>query len=176
MARSTANSLDSDTSARLYVEHADELRRFLIGVLRDAPLAQDCVQAAFAKLLTHGGGVRAESRKAWLFRVAYHEALAVRRRQAVGKRVLEQVGKDGESLASGIQNDAAETLVSRETIDGVRRALAELPQNQRDVVRMRMYENKTFRLIAAELDIPIGTALARMRTALKKLRQRLESE
>ena len=49
--------------------------------------------------------------------------------------------------------------------------LAGLPDKQRQIVHMRIYEEKTFAVIAEELDIPLGTALARMRTALAKLRK-----
>ena len=38
---------------------------------------------------------------------------------------------------------------------------------------MRIYEEKTFAVIAKELKIPLGTALGRMRAALIKLRSRL---
>ena len=40
---------------------------------------------------------------------------------------------------------------------------------------MRIYEEKTFAVIAQELDIPLGTALGRMRSALAKLRKILKS-
>ena len=67
-------------------------------------------------------------------------------------------------------------LVRAETIQLVRRAIRELPAEQQQVVRMRIYENKTFAVIAAELGIPLGTALGRMRTALIKLRVKLERQ
>jgi RNA polymerase sigma-70 factor (ECF subfamily) len=52
--------------------------------------------------------------------------------------------------------------------------LEELPAEQRQVVRMRIYEEKTFAIIAKELKIPIGTALGRMRSALQKLKAKLD--
>jgi RNA polymerase sigma-70 factor, ECF subfamily len=57
----------------------------------------------------------------------------------------------------------------------VRRALMELPSPQQQVVRMRIYEGKTFAVIAQELGIPLGTALGRMRTALQKLTSRFQA-
>jgi DNA-directed RNA polymerase specialized sigma24 family protein len=39
---------------------------------------------------------------------------------------------------------------------------------------MRIYEEKTFAVIAKELKIPLGTALARMRSAVMKMRTRLD--
>jgi RNA polymerase sigma-70 factor (ECF subfamily) len=41
------------------------------------------------------------------------------------------------------------------------------------VVRKRIYEDKTFRVIAEEMGAPLGTVLTRMRSALAKLRKRL---
>jgi RNA polymerase sigma-70 factor (ECF subfamily) len=161
--------LDPTEVAALYLKYADPLGRFLRGVLRDPPLANDVLQAAFAKLVEAGHTVREESRKAWLFQVAYREAMAVRRRQAVGQRVLRQVAWT-KHAEGGTREDS---LIRRETIERVREAIRQLPQSQQQVLRLRIYEEKTFAEIAAELKIPLGTALGRMRTALEKLRHAL---
>ena len=68
--------------ASLFAEVADELRRFVLGVVRDPELADDVMQATFVKAVEHGHEARAETARGWLFRVAFHEALAARRRQA----------------------------------------------------------------------------------------------
>jgi RNA polymerase sigma-70 factor (ECF subfamily) len=44
---------------------------------------------------------------------------------------------------------------------------------QRVVVHKKMYEGKTFAVIAGELGVPLGTVLTRMRTALQNLRKEL---
>ena len=158
--------LDPAVVAALYVDHAEPLRRFLLGLLRDPSLAGDVLQATFAKAVQAGHTTRVESRKAWLFQVAYNEAAAVRRRQTVASRANGQL-----AWSRRIAEDAAdEPLIRQETVEAVRAALTELPAMQRQVVRMRIYEEKTFATIAEELGIPLGTALARMRAALEKLR------
>ena len=154
-----------------FEEHADELRHFLIGVLRDSSLANDAVQSAFTKMVERGHETKEETRKAWLFRVAYNEALAVRRRQATGNKILERVSWTVEQQAR--PDDA---LIQTEEIESVRTAIDELPPEQRRVVRMRIYEEKTFAVIAEELQIPLGTALGRMRTALMRLRKALQEK
>lgn len=161
--------MDQVLVAALYAEHADELRRFLTGVLRDGQLAADVVQTAFARLLEQGHATQAGSRKAWLFRVAYNEALAIRRRQGVGDKVARLVAW----TAPAGSHAADEPAVRKEAVAAVRQALQTLPAEQQQVVRMRIYEEKTFAVIAAELNIPLGTALARMHAALAKLRQKL---
>jgi len=75
--------------------------------------------------------------------------------------------------SNGVAGPADEPLLRLEAVQSVREALEELPPEQRQVVRMRIYEEKTFATIAKELKIPLGTALGRMRAATIKLRARL---
>jgi RNA polymerase sigma-70 factor (ECF subfamily) len=162
--------LEPSIVAALYLEHGEELRRFLVGLVRDPALAADVLQTTFARLVERGHETRTETRKAWLFRVAYHEAMAIRRREAVGDKVVRQVAWQ----SNGDLSTADDRLVRFETVEIVRDELASLRPEERQVVRMRIYEEKTFAVIAKELKIPLGTALGRMRTALMKLRARLK--
>ena len=164
--------IDPATVADLYARYGAELLRFLVGLLRDSHLAADVVQTTFVKLAEHGQQSREDSRKGWLFRVAYNEAMLLRRRQAVDAAARRRVAWDRESV--GVSAEHA--LVSSETVARVRQAIRELPAEQQQVVRMRIYEEKTFAVIAAELGIPLGTALGRMRTAMIKLRTQLDEQ
>lgn len=161
--------LDPSVVAALYVLHGEELRRFLLGILRDAQLASDVLQATFAKMVERGHQTQEATRKAWLFRVAYHEAMAYRRREGVGDKVLRRVAWH----TNGAAGASDEPLLRLESVQAVREALDDLPADQRQVVRMRIYEEKTFATIAKELKIPLGTALGRMRAAMIKLRAKL---
>lgn len=169
MSAGEPSRIDPTVVAALFEEHSGELRRFLAGVLRDSQLAEDAAQSAFTKMVERGHEAREESRKAWLFRVAYHEALVLRRRAATGRNVLERVAWNIEQTAAGPE----ETLMLREKVAQAKAALDELPEEQRQIVHMRINEEKTFAEIADELSIPLGTALGRMRSALLKLRSRL---
>lgn len=164
--------IDPAVVAALYVEHADELRAFLVGVLRNGELAGEVVQATFARALEAGHTARAESLKGWLFRVAFHEAMAVRRRQALDQKSARR--------RAWTPHEAGETpedhLTRWETVARVRQALHTLPPEQRRVVQMRIYEDKTFQAIADELQLPLGTVLTRMRLALKKLAEHFPSD
>jgi RNA polymerase sigma-70 factor (ECF subfamily) len=162
--------LDPSVVAALYLEHGEELRRFLLGILRDAQLTSDVLQATFVKMAERGHETKEASRKAWLFRVAYHEAMAYRRREGVGDKVLRRMAWH----TNGAAGAADEPLLRIEAVQSVREALKELPPEQRQVVRMRIYEEKTFATIAKELKIPLGTALGRMRAATIKLRAKLD--
>lgn len=162
--------IDPAVVAALYAEHAKELRYFLLGVLHDAASADDALQAAFAKAVEQGHKAREETLKGWLFRVAFNEALLLRRRQAVRDKAYRQLG--WMHHAAGESPDAR--LDRHETVERVRKALDELPAEQRQVVHMRIYEEKTFATIAGELHVPLGTVLTRMQLALRKLRRTLD--
>jgi RNA polymerase sigma-70 factor (ECF subfamily) len=162
--------IDPAVVARLYAQHGEELKRFLLGLLRDAQLAGDVLQATFVKLAERGHETREESRKSWLFRVAFHEAMLIRRRSLTGEKAVERLAW----IKRTTGHSADEPVIRFEAVERVREAMAELPPDQRQIVHMRVYEEKTFAVIATELKIPLGTALARMRSAVKKLRKQLD--
>lgn len=166
--------LEPGAVAALYLEHADELRAFLVGVLKDRELAGEALQNTFAKAVEAGHTSREETRKGWLFRVAYHEALALKRRRRVEERSLPRL-----AAAASEADDPGEaphpSAVRWETVEQVRKAIDALPAEQKRVVWMRIYEEKTFAAIAAELDLPLGTVLTRMQLAIKKLSSALQS-
>ena len=167
--------LDPAHVAALYFEHADELRAFLLGVLRERELVADVLQRSFVKAIEFGHVARAESFKSWLFQVAYREALALRRRQATEERAMRQVVASGQAAEgeAGRCESPDVIFARRETIAVVRAALESLPQEQRRVVRLRMYDEMKFADIAQHLGVPLGTVLTRMQLAMKKLREAL---
>ena len=172
MTAANEGRIDPAVIAALYVEFADDLRAFLIGVLRDGDLASEALQATFTKALEVGHTSRHETRKGWLFRVAYHEAIGIRRKQSLQRKSIQRI-----ALSQKNGDEQPEESISRlETVAQVRSAMGLLPEEQQQVVRMRIYEEKTFAVIAEEIGAPLGTVLTRMRLALKKLHREFESK
>lgn len=164
--------LEPAAVAALYARHADELRAYLAGLLRDRHLADEVFQAAFAKALVRGHEAGDGAFKAWLFRVAHNEAMDRRRRSAVEGRVVRVSGwweRSGEPSPE-------QSVGRRETVERVRIAVEQLPVEQREVVRLRIHEDKTFAEIAALTGKPLGTILTRMRLATRKLTEALRGE
>jgi RNA polymerase sigma-70 factor (ECF subfamily) len=164
--------IDPAVVAALHAAHATELRAFLWGVLKDNELAEETVQVTFGKLIEAGPAGPGESLKGWLFRVAYREALMLRRRQKVEQRSLSWLAK----IVRPDPDPPERRQERKDQIERVRRAIAALSREQQIVVEKRIYEQKTFTVIASELGIPLGTALTRMRAALGVLRRNLESD
>jgi RNA polymerase sigma factor (sigma-70 family) len=156
--------------AATFADLAAELRRFVLGVVRDPDLADDVMQATFLKALEHGHEARVETSRGWLFRVAFHEALASRRRSIARDEGTRRLARLRPRPGIDAPDDP---LIRSEAVALVREALGKLPEEQRRVVLARVYEDKTFAEIAGESGLPIGTVLTRMRRALEKMRKTL---
>ena len=154
----------------LYAEFSHDLLTFLVGVLRNGDLAREALQATFARAVVAGDTDDREAVRGWLFRVAYNEALSLRRMEGQHRRLVRRAAWDCVKESTAPDERAEQS----ETVDSVRRVLDELPSEQSAVVRLRIYEQKKFAEIARELDLPLGTVLTRMRLALQKLETHFE--
>lgn len=169
---SRTERLEPAAVAALYARHADELRAYLTGLLRDRHHADEALQACFAKAVELGHTARDGALKAWLFRVAHNEAMDRRRRTlAEGRATRLVTWWSRREVAKPEQH-----LARSEAVERVRKAVEDLPAEQREVVRLRIYEEKTFAEIAAQTGKPLGTILTRMRLATKKLTEALRGE
>jgi RNA polymerase sigma-70 factor (ECF subfamily) len=167
-----SDGLTSDQVAERVVEHAADLRRFLLGMLRDPDLAADALQATLARALELGHTARAESIRGWLFQVARNEALVVRRRQGVQQRGYETLARQARAP---LAPPPEAQLMRDESVKAVREAIETMPEPLQVVVLARFRDDKTFAQIAADLKLPLGTVLTRMRRASERLRTLLSS-
>jgi RNA polymerase sigma factor (sigma-70 family) len=166
---SLGQRLSAEVVQSLYSTHATEVFAFLLGVLRDADDARDVSQLTFRRLVEVGHTAAETTIKGWIFKVALREALTYRRQTSRQDRHLKQISLEfGSSSPAGSLED---DLVRREDVTRLKQLLSQLPADQLNVVRQRIYEEKTFSTIANELDVPLGTVLTRMRLALEKLRK-----
>jgi RNA polymerase sigma-70 factor (ECF subfamily) len=157
-----------------YAECGRDLLAFLIGVLRDPHAAQDALQQTFQRAAESGGTARPENLRGWLFQVAYREAMLLRRNEQRDGRHFRNLWRQLDSHQQ--QPSSAEQLVTTEEVARLRQAISELPSEQQRVVARRIEHEETFAEIAANLNVPLGTVLTRMRLAMEKLRKRLRDE
>jgi RNA polymerase sigma-70 factor (ECF subfamily) len=155
----------------LFERHETPLYCFLLGMLRDIHQAEDALQETFVRALERLNGVDPEHLRGWLFTVAYHQAMLLRRREASRNRRLRPVAVQPETVQAPDPLpgpvDQAERSDERQRL---RNLLDQLPAPQREVIRQRVYEGKKFREIAESVGCPLNTALARMHEGLKRLR------
>ena len=175
MVENTSNSAvneDDPTGWREVFQSSESgLRAFLRGRLNQEADVDDCLQVVFMKMIESGADVAAGARRAWLFRVAANEAAKLWRQRSTTTRVLE---KKATNLDETTTEDATDKAILDETTDKLRQAIAELPKETQQIIRMRVHDNKKFQEIADELGIPLGTALTKMRRALERLKQELD--
>lgn len=153
-----------------YQQHSESLRWFLCGVLRNDAMVADALQATFLKLMQQSEKLRdASAVKSWLFQVAFNEAMLVKRKSKVARDHSQKVAWRVEAIRAG-EGSPEEPALKSEQAERVREAIESLSADQQAVVRKRIYEGLKFREIAEELDVPLGTVLARMQAALKKLK------
>jgi len=154
---------------RLYDEHAQALFAFLLNFTRDEEDTRDVLQELFIKLTRQPDllrGVRDE--RAFLIRLAHNTAVDLMRRRGTRDKYHEQFGDERISVFAS--SDEPDEQGFRQALTS---ALVELPEEQRAVVHLKLWEGLTFEQIADTLNIPPNTAASRYRYGLDKLRARL---
>lgn len=161
--------LDPETVAECHQAFGPMLERYAWAIVRDWSLAADVVQNAMMALTRFGGDVVPEARKNWLFRVVHREAVRIRTKQIRYQAMAAEVDRVAERPTEYKLNPLHKILHDEE-VAGLVKKVAKLPAEQQQVLKMRIYDDKTFAEISEELGIPLGTALSRMRLALERLR------
>ncbi|MES2709618.1 MAG: RNA polymerase sigma factor [Verrucomicrobiota bacterium] len=164
-----------DSVAALYDAHAPALYRFILSLCGSEADTLDLLQDLFVRVVRQRRETL-EDPQAFLFRAARNLFLDQLRRRAHRRRVLDDYEGEMKSLASHFPESAVPGLPGPETALAVARALACLPEEQRAVVHLKIWENLTFARIAEILDIPANTAASRYRYAMDRLRRTLTPE
>jgi RNA polymerase sigma-70 factor (ECF subfamily) len=153
--------LSADEIKQLYNRHDAALLLYARGFVPDASAAEDLVHGVFLNLLRTRPKVR-EAPAAYLYRAVKNAALNAQR-----NRAREAPMPDREIWFTHRGGDHEATLA-------LQAALAELPQEQREAVVMRIWSGMTLEEVAQATDVPLNTAASRYRYALEKLRERLK--
>ena len=154
-----------------------EVHRLALRLTGDHSLAADAAQEAFLHVRDgsrhfrpHGPDDDAGARR-WVLRVAAHATLMLMRGSGRrGRR--ERAAIAGETAAPTTPPE--QCLENAETAAAVRAALADLPQNQREVLVLHHLQDLGLPEIAATLGIPVGTVKSRLHRAADRLRDVLQ--
>lgn len=168
---------DRDACEELYRLYARATGHFLYRRCYDVSVAEDCLQETFLRLWRAAPNWRGEGKvSTFIFQVAKNIALdAVSRSARVKARLSE-----AEHLGPGTAPEPADAgpgplrqLEAAELRAAVRRAVASLPDQQREVLALIQTEGLSCRQAAEVLDLPISTVKSRMASAAETLRRRL---
>jgi len=148
---------------RIYDEHGVVMFRHGMTLLRDRAAVHDVIQDVFLRLAEGRGDAGVlENERAYLLKMVHHAAIDRIRKAKVR-------GEDRE--VRGIELFEHTPDPDREAFRReLERALRKLPDEQRDVVVLKLWQELTFEEISIICDIPLNTAASRYRYGLEKLR------
>ncbi len=165
---------DEQAFETLLTRHQERVYTKINFIVRDSELANDLFQDTFIKvvrLLKEGKYVEEGKFLPWVLRIAHNMAIDHFRRNKKMRMVRSRDEIDVFATIDTGDAHVEDLLVEGQIHSDVRRIIDELPEDQREVVRMRMYDNLSFKEIAETTGVSINTALGRMRYAVINLRK-----
>lgn len=170
---------DNEAFDTLLKRHQDRIFSYILRIIKNEDIANDIFQETFVKaILTIKQGRYTENGRfpAWISRIA-HNLIIDHYRQEKSENVQ---SADIEEVDVFNRKDLCEAtiediIIADQIRDDVKFLIELLPELQREVLKMRYYQNLSFKEIAELTGVSINTALGRMRYAIINLR-RLASE
>jgi RNA polymerase sigma factor (sigma-70 family) len=144
------------------------LVRYASGITGNLDQARDVVQDAFLRLHNQNGD-RPENVQAWLYTVCRRRALDIVRKDTR----MKTLDKHHTAVCDLSETQPSHPLEQRETQNDLLRALADLPANQQEVVRLKFQDGLSYRDIAEVTGLSQSNVGYLLHTAVKRLRERL---
>lgn len=159
------------------------LFKSIISKVKSTDLAEDIFQDTFFKIINtlHAGKYNEEGKfLPWASRIANNLIIDHFRRQK-GKRMISESSSNDESYSifSRISSEDENWIdcTMREELEGQLVDIIDyLPENQQELIRMRIFQGYSFKEIAEIQGISINTALGRMRYAVQNIRKIVEEK
>lgn len=158
--------------------YKDRLYAYIYYTVRNEELAEDIFQETFTKaIVTIQQGRYNENGKfpAWLTRIAHNLIIDCFRQEK--QENLVSCDEEERNLLNNIrlsEGTVEAEIVNHQILSDVRRLMKHLPDEQREVVHMRFYQDLSFKEIAEMTGVSINASLGRMRYAILNLRRMAE--
>ena len=150
---------------------------YIVFIVRNREVADDIFQDTFLKAIQ-----KLQMRKysptgkfnAWMIRIAHNANMDYYRRQKA-KHLIDAEGDDlliaQMSDKQILETSREDLLANAQVMDDVRNMIDYLPEVQSEIVKMRYYQNLSFKEISEITGASINTCLGRMRYALINMRR-----
>jgi len=148
-------------------------------IVKDRYIAEDLMQEAYIKAIDviKSGRYNEEGKfLPWILRISHNMAIDHFRKE---KRYPTIVLEDGSKVFNSFdfaEDSIEEQQMKADQVENIREMIKKLPDEQREVLVMRHYEDLSFQEIADQTGVSINTALGRMRYALINLRKMLNKQ
>ena len=165
----------------LLLRHKDRVYRYIYSKLKDGQLSNDIFQDTFVKVVNtiKLGNYNEEGKfLPWCMRIAHNLVIDHFRRQNKMRMISETSPFDStysifQKIDSGEKNYIEKT--TQEELENQMVSLIDhLPEVQKEIIKLRIFRDMSFKEIAELKDISINTALGRMRYALINMRKLIE--
>jgi len=170
------NYMDGDENALsvLIHRHKQRIYSFIYSKVYDRDITEDIFQDAFIKVIKNLklGKYNEEGKfLPWVMRISHNLVIDHFRKN----NRMPKFDNSGEFSIFSVLGDnalnAEKQLIKDQVECDLRRIIEELPEDQREVLVMRMYKDMSFKEISERTGVSINTALGRMRYALINLRK-----
>jgi RNA polymerase sigma factor (sigma-70 family) len=165
---------DESALGELITRHKDRIYRFIYSKVYDRDVTEDIFQDTFVKVInTLKRGAYNEEGKflPWVMRIAHNLVIDHFRKN---NRMPKFESNDDFNIFSVLSDgalNAEHSLIQDQVQRDVQRLIEELPEDQKEVLIMRIYKDMSFKEISEQTGVSINTALGRMRYALINLRK-----
>jgi len=168
---------DESAFARVYDRYSPILLGLLLRILRSRAEAEDVLQDVFLQVWQQARSFDQTRGRAFTWLVTLARSRAIDRLRAVDsrERTAQRSAEDAPPAAAESLGWADEEAIRAERAEAVRAALAELPEEQRQVLVLAYLDGMSQSEIAAAKNQPLGTVKTRTRTGLKRLSEALRS-
>ncbi|MFD1613987.1 RNA polymerase sigma factor [Gelatiniphilus marinus] len=171
-----SNYIKGEESAleTLITRHKQKIYSFIYSKVYDRDVAEDIFQDTFIKVIrTLKRGAYNEEGKflPWVMRISHNLVIDFFRKN----NRMPKFDNSGDfsifSVLSDTSLNAEKSIIKEQVEHDVRRLVEELPEDQKEVLMMRIYNDMSFKEISERTGVSINTALGRMRYALINLRK-----
>jgi len=174
--------IDGNQSAMevLITRHKRRIYSYIFLLVKNQKLAEDFFQDTFVKAIKSiQSGTYKDDGKflSWILRIAHNLVIDYYRKQKNYKELSNDKGEvdlfnNPKFCASTIEDD----IIKKQSTVEVRELIKHLPEEQRQLVVMRVYLDMSFKEIAEATGVSINTALGRMRYAVLNMRKMVEDK
>ncbi len=172
--RAYAESSDGDALGVFVTRYQGTLLRFVSKLLGDREAAQDVVQDTFLQVARHPKRLLdIENHHNWLLRVARNLGISHLRRRSRARKHTEAFASRVAAEAQAREEEKSRALEEEETRSLVRSEINRLSERHREVLLLKVQEEKSYREIAEITGLSVTNVGYLLHQAVKELSRRL---
>ena len=169
---------DNNSFKLLFLKYKSRIFNYINYKVSDVDTSNDILQETFIKVFKIlGRGTYNEQGKflPWVLRISHNLVMDHFRKEKRSKIIYEKDMYQSFVNIKSNENLDSKNVISDKTLSKTLNEMIDnLPDSQKEIVKLRFFENLSFKDIAKKNDISINTALGRVRYSLNNLRKQMD--